>query len=60
MSEREFAQEFVRKLVLAWDPDFTKATPESMRNKRENGKRIVAESVWKSGNTLFRSYREYL
>ena len=23
-----FAHEFVKKLVLAWDPDFTKVTPE--------------------------------
>ena len=26
--DQKFAQEFVRKLVLAWDPDFTKATPQ--------------------------------
>lgn len=40
MSEREFAQEFVRKLVLAWDPDFTKATPEEavkMKEAEESG-----------------------
>ncbi len=35
MSEREFAQEFVRKLVLAWDPDFTKATPEEAAKMKE-------------------------
>ncbi len=23
-----FAYEFIKKLVLAWDPDFTKVTPE--------------------------------
>ena len=27
-SEKEFAYEFVKKLVLAWDPDYTKVTPE--------------------------------
>lgn len=27
-SEQLFAQEFMRRLVLAWDPDFTKTTPE--------------------------------
>ena len=27
-SEQHFAQEFVKRLVLAWDPDFTKVTPE--------------------------------
>lgn len=26
-SEQEFALEFIKKLVLAWDPDFTKLTP---------------------------------
>ena len=26
--DQKFAQEFVKKLVLAWDPDFTKATPQ--------------------------------
>ena len=25
--EQRFAYEFVKKLVIAWDPDFTKATP---------------------------------
>ena len=30
-SEQSFAFEFIKKLVLAWDPDFTKATPEEAR-----------------------------
>ena len=30
-SEQLFAQEFVKRLVLAWDPDFTKLTPEERR-----------------------------
>lgn len=25
--DQKFAQEFIKKLVLAWDPDFTKVTP---------------------------------
>ena len=25
-SDQEFAYEFIKKLVLAWDPDFTKVT----------------------------------
>lgn len=29
-SDQRFAYEFVKKLVLAWDPDFTKVTPEEM------------------------------
>ena len=26
--DQRFAHEFVKKLVLAWDPDFSKTTPE--------------------------------
>ena len=29
--EKEFAYEFIKKLVKAWDPDFTKATPEEAK-----------------------------
>ena len=28
LEDQHFAYEFVKKLVLAWDPDFTKVTPE--------------------------------
>lgn len=42
--EQNFALEFIKKLVLAWDPDFTKVTPagrreieESERDMQENG-----------------------
>ena len=34
-SEQLFAQEFIKKLVLAWDPDFTKATPEEASSMEE-------------------------
>ena len=27
-SEKAFAFEFIKKLVRAWDPDYTKVTPE--------------------------------
>lgn len=30
-SDKKFAYEFIKKLVLAWDPDFTKVTPEEAR-----------------------------
>ena len=30
-SEQVLAHEFVKRLVLAWDPDFTKVTPEEAR-----------------------------
>ncbi len=26
-----FAYEFIKKLVIAWDPDFTKVTPEERK-----------------------------
>ncbi|MCL1804301.1 MAG: hypothetical protein FWG30_11845 [Eubacteriaceae bacterium] len=31
IEEQRFAYEFVKKLVLAWDPDFTKVTPEEAK-----------------------------
>ncbi len=30
-SEQNFALEFIKKLVLAWDPDFTKLTSEEKK-----------------------------
>ena len=30
-SEQNFAYEFIKKMVLAWDPDYTKLTPEEAR-----------------------------
>ena len=34
-SEQSFAFEFIKKLVRAWDPDFTKVTPEEAREIAE-------------------------
>ena len=34
-ADQNFAYEFIRKLVLAWDPDFTKLTPEEARRLAE-------------------------
>lgn len=43
-SEQNFALEFIKRLVVAWDPDFTKLTPlerreleEAERDMKENG-----------------------
>lgn len=33
--DKRFAYEFIKKLVLAWDPDFTKVTPEEYREIAE-------------------------
>ena len=43
--DQKFAQEFIKKLVLAWDPDFTKITPqeaELIKDAEESG--FVSES----------------
>jgi hypothetical protein len=32
VEDQHFAYEFVKKLVLAWDPDFTKVTSEEARH----------------------------
>lgn len=29
--DKSFAYEFIKKLVKAWDPDFTKVTPEEAK-----------------------------
>lgn len=43
--DQKFAQEFIKKLVLAWDPDFTKVTPQEealIKAAEESG--FVSES----------------
>jgi len=38
--DQRFVYEFVKKLVLAWDPDFTRVTPaeaESVKMAEESG-----------------------
>ena len=34
-SEQSFAYELIKKLVRAWDPDFTKVTPEEAKQIAE-------------------------
>ena len=34
-SEQNFALEFIKKLVLAWDPDYTKLTPSERESLEE-------------------------
>ena len=52
--DRDFALAFMKKLVLAWDPDFTKLTPlerrdlEEARADFENSKAMRTEDIdWK-------------
>ena len=45
--EQNFALEFVKRLVLAWDPDYTKLTPSERTKleKAENGEYINAKDI---------------
>ena len=45
-SEQNFALEFIKKLVIAWDPDFTKVTQEEARQLEE------AERNFANGDTV--------
>ena len=49
--DQDFALAFMRKLVLAWDPDFTKLTPmehaelENARTDFENGNAVRMDEI---------------
>jgi len=43
--ERNFACEMLRKIVLAWDPDFTKLTPDEAR-RLEVGRQQIADGMF--------------
>lgn len=45
--DKELAYTFVKKLVLAWDPDFTKLTPQEKMalEEAENGEFIDDEDI---------------
>lgn len=45
-SDQSLAYEIIKKLVLAWDPDYTKTTPEEARALEE------AEEEIKAGETI--------
>lgn len=40
-SDQNFALEFIKKLVLAWDPDYTKVTPAERKALEDAEKDIV-------------------
>lgn len=50
-SEQNFALEFIKKLVIAWDPDYTKVTPgeraklEEAQREIENGETISHDVI---------------
>lgn len=45
--EQDLALELVKRLVLAWDPDYTKLTPEERvrLEEAENGEYISAKDI---------------
>ena len=51
-SDQNFAYEFVKKLILAWDPDFTKVTNEeaaeldAAEKAMEDGDYYDEKEVW--------------
>ena len=47
--DKTFAYEFIKKLVKAWDPDFTKVTPEeapSIKAAEESGIVVDSDIDW--------------
>lgn len=50
-SEQNFALEFIKKLVLAWDPDYTKVTPleraeiDQAIQEIKNGETVSHEAI---------------
>lgn len=51
-TEQEFINEMIKRVVLAWDPDFTKVTAseaaklEEAEKELENGELVSHEDVW--------------
>ena len=49
--DQNFALEFIKKLVIAWDPDYTKVTPaeraelERAQREIENGETISHDAI---------------
>ena len=53
-ADKAFAYEFIKKLVLAWDPDFTKVTAEEAKiiEDAENSGYVNADEIdWESIGT---------
>ena len=52
-TEQDFISEMIKRVVLAWDPDFTKVTPEEKKRldqaeqELKNGEYVSHEDVWK-------------
>ncbi len=49
-SEQELASQLIKRLVLAWDPDFTKLTPEEQKQLEAAEQRIDNEEYLKDSD----------
>jgi len=58
-SDQNFALEFIRKLVAAWDPDFTKVTPAERNalERAEKDKKRTALSPMTPSTRIYRNCR---
>jgi hypothetical protein len=51
-TEQDFINEMIKRVVLAWDPDFTKLTPEERKRleqaeeELQNGETYSHDEVW--------------
>ena len=55
--DKSFAYEFIKKLVKAWDPDFTKVTPEEaklMEAAEQSGFIAEDDIDWNDLGAMFR------
>jgi len=52
-SDQNFALEFIKKLVIAWDPDFTKLTPEERERLEAAEQRIDSGKYVKDSDILW-------
>lgn len=43
--DQNFALEFIKKLVLAWDPDYTKVTSEERKALEEAQKDLIENNL---------------
>ena len=53
-TEQNLINEMIKRVVLAWDPDYTKATPEEIQSMKQaeeelqNGETYSHEEVWRN------------
>lgn len=47
-SEQNFAYEMLKRIVLAWDPDFTKVTPDESKRLETGRKQLAAGEYYQA------------